>query len=217
MEWVSSKELIAALGAEPSDPADRATDAIYHRAHDGILRARVETLFRNGENLGECDLPKEFWWAERDSYHLRENWVSGDFVTHDPDDAVEGPWRQWKAYGVEWCKEDAEKMGAKFDLRVNEKAGGKDLGNVWLSPFLEAMIETARKERIGPTPEETPSIECLRESMAEVARARGLADAFTPSLIRYAATLIRHPDAKEGASKWRSRIRKSAPGETQIV
>ena len=215
MDWVSSKQLMIALGATEPGPRWDSPSArtAFRRAHNEILHAKAKLFIKNGENLGECDLPKEFWWAEGDSFYLKRDWVAGDFLTNDP--LAGDAWRPWEAFGVEWCKEDAVEMGAVFSRDTNEAPDGLDLADAWLSPFVVVMIETARKERLGPTPEQTPSIECLRESMAEVARAHGLADSFTPSLIRYAATLIRHPDAKEGAAKWKARAKES--GRTPII
>src|SRR5690349_5004765 len=106
MEWVSSKQLMIALGATPSDwlpqseELSKAADAVCRRAHDGLLRARAKAFFKNGEALGECDLPKEFWWREGDSYGFWARWGIGDFLTNDPD--ARDAWRPWKAYGVEW-------------------------------------------------------------------------------------------------------------------
>lgn len=113
MEWVTSKELMQALGATEPDPDWRSpnADAVLRRARDGVMHARARDFFRNEERQ-EGELPKEFWWAGDDSYYLRRNWVTGDFLTNDPRAGDE--WRPWKAYGVQWRKEDAEAMGADF-------------------------------------------------------------------------------------------------------
>jgi hypothetical protein len=80
--------------------------------------------------------------------------------------------------------------------------------DVWLSPFMEVMIETARVCEMGPTPDQHPDVEYIQERMREVAEAHGISlDVMSPNLIKTAATLIRHPDAKEGIKVWKAKLR----------
>jgi len=118
MEWVSTNVLMNALGAPAVRTGSDVAYRVCKRAHEGLLRTRAKAFFKGSEELGPCDLPKEFWWAEGHAA-LDQDWTSGDFATSGPEARrtawmADGPVREWRAYGVEWSREDAEDMGAVF-------------------------------------------------------------------------------------------------------
>lgn len=106
MEWVSSKQLMEAMGAFFANCSPEAQRACT-RAHAGLLRARAKRFCTDAACSNDVDVPLEFWWAEGHEA-LTQDWESGDFET----------WlnqrTRLRAFGVEWCKEDAEAMGVKF-------------------------------------------------------------------------------------------------------
>lgn len=107
MEWVSSKQLMEAMGAFLTNCSPEAQRACK-RAHAGLLRTRAKRFCTDAACSNDVDVPQEFWWAEGHEA-LTQDWESGDFET----------WlnqrTRLRAFGVEWCKEDAEAMGVTFD------------------------------------------------------------------------------------------------------
>jgi hypothetical protein len=181
MEWVTSKQLMVALGATEPDPNWKSpnADAVCRRACDGVMHARTTAFFKNEEPLGECDLPKEFWWAGADSYHLKRNWVTGDFLTNDPHAGDE--WRPWKAYGVQWCKEDAEAMGADFSasavepVLVQVSKGGRKRLTGWVE-FVAELCYFVHNDGL-PSGSGTEGTDAVIRTVLDRLEERGVRDA----------------------------------------
>jgi len=161
MEWVSTDELMRALDAPAARIRSDAALRVCKRAHEGLLRARAQTFFKDGERLDGCELPKEFWWAEGGAA-LTQDWTAGDFSTGDPANHPSGPtaWmaagissREWRAYGVEWHKQDAEGMGARFAMTEENTPSNRGQGGLkpdaarWQA-FYFAVIELAKEGRL---------------------------------------------------------------------
>ena len=109
MEWVSAKELMRAFGMEFGANCSGAAIAVCKRAHAGLLRARAKRFCTAEECRDHVDVPASFWWAEgREA--LDQDWLTGDFSTW-----IEGRY-ELRAFGVEFSKEDAEAMGASFQI-----------------------------------------------------------------------------------------------------
>lgn len=110
MEWVSSKELMGAMGAKLLHSCSAHAQRVCKRAHAEMMRARARRFCVGEECADNVDVPAKFWWAEGHQA-LEQDWESGDFSTWPS--WLNGS-QQWRAFGVEWSKEDAEAMGVSF-------------------------------------------------------------------------------------------------------
>lgn len=119
MEWISSKELMGAMGTRGFGSGSAQAQRVCKRAHAGIMRARAKTLYLGNERKDDEPVPAEFWFAEGHQA-LQQDWVSGDFSTWPT-------WlrrsQEWRAFGVEWSKEDAEAMGVSFTNGADQRSG----------------------------------------------------------------------------------------------
>jgi hypothetical protein len=100
-EWITAAEAVAIL--KPAFGTHEARITICKRAHRGIIRAHAQHFMMNGKTWGNCDIPKEFWWAEGHQ-RLRQNWTAGDFETSTNDQIP------MEAFGVSFLRAEIEKM-----------------------------------------------------------------------------------------------------------
>lgn len=73
--------------------------AICKRAHAGLVKARAKLLVWHNERRENCEVPKQFWWADGNAA-LTQNWASGDFETWIDEQY------QCQAYGVSFNRAD---------------------------------------------------------------------------------------------------------------
>jgi hypothetical protein len=100
-EWITAAEAMTIL--KPAFGTHEARMTICKRAHRGIIRARTQHFIMNGKTWDNCDIPKEFWWAEGHQ-RLRQNWTAGDFETSTNDQV------RMEAFGVSFLRAEIEKM-----------------------------------------------------------------------------------------------------------
>jgi nucleoside phosphorylase len=80
-----------------------ARQTICKRAHSGLIRARAERYMIDKEGHSNCEVPREFWWAEGEAA-LTQNWTTGDFETWLRQQV------RLQAFGVSFLRADIEKM-----------------------------------------------------------------------------------------------------------
>ena len=110
MEWISSKELMDAMGTRGFGSGSAQAQRVCKRAHAGMMRAKAKRLFLGDEPKDNADVPAGFWFGEG-LQALQQDWESGDFSTWPT--TLRRP-QEWRAFGVEWSKEDAEAIGVSF-------------------------------------------------------------------------------------------------------
>jgi hypothetical protein len=101
-DWITAAE--AARLLKPAFNSDyMAKITICQRAHNGLIRARAERFMMDENARDNCEIPKEFWWAEGNTA-LNQNWPTGDFDTWIGDEV------HVRAFGVYFLRADIEKM-----------------------------------------------------------------------------------------------------------
>jgi hypothetical protein len=101
-EWIRAPDAVALL--KPILSAYSAKMRICERAHGGLIRSRAEQFHRGSRISHNCDVPKEFWYAEGHQA-LEQDWAVGDFSTW-----VERGSVQLKAFGVTFARSDIQKL-----------------------------------------------------------------------------------------------------------
>jgi hypothetical protein len=146
MEWVSSKQLMEAMGAG-LPPCSPEAQRVCKHAKDGLVRTRARAFFKGEIREGAADLPKEFWWAGGHEA-LEQDWDAGAFSSWPA--RLRGN-EEWRAYGVEWHKGDLEGIGITFSpgspARAS-KGGGRKLSEHWplFAAELALWIEEANDD-----------------------------------------------------------------------
>lgn len=180
MEWVSANELMKAFGG-PLFPAYSAqAEAICKRANAGMLRACADRLFIADESRDSVPVPRGFWWAEgREA--LEQDWERGDFSTW-----IDG--RYHRAFGVRFCKDDAEAMGALFnsssivadatadpgdiDHLATRNKGGRKM-SAWWPEFVAQLVKRIHDEGV-PSGTGTDGADALIEEVFTKLMERGV-------------------------------------------
>ena len=148
-EWISAAEALATIAR--ARPPGVAADAIWNRAHGGLLRARAKRLV-DGEGRehsnDNCTVPDWFWVREtiRD-----ENWATGDFevqLNEELDIA--------QAFGVEFLRADIAVMlpaNAKTSIETAEtQPSGRrqsELWPAWIAEIVAHIHESGVPEGVG--------------------------------------------------------------------
>lgn len=144
VEWMRASEAWDLVNSE--NPGGWTDVAICSRAYENLVRARAAKFIweegsrpkRRNEKLN-CDVPKEFWWAEGHQA-LEANWTTGDFSTW-----IDSTW-QWKAFGVEFAKVDIQAMiPGEVAVDATEADSSSRIGNASTLPSEDA-IEQKMKE-----------------------------------------------------------------------
>jgi hypothetical protein len=78
-DWISAAEAVQLL-KPVFDSAYEAQMTICKRSRSGMIRARAQRFLMDGRKRDNCEIPKEFWWAEGHQA-LNQNWTAGDFDT----------------------------------------------------------------------------------------------------------------------------------------
>lgn len=163
MVWVSALEAIKAMGAIGDEyngsPQAR---SIRQHAYEGLLRSRARLLWRLTSRTKETEenvlLTEEFWRAQ-ESKTSQQDWLTGRFSSFlQP--AYLRIMEEWRAYGVEFSKEDVEAMGGRFDPSTSAydaqskpkrgRAGPKHQMDRWHS-FYMAVVQLAQEGRLNKT------------------------------------------------------------------
>jgi predicted nucleotide-binding protein len=102
-DWVTAAEAVRrlkpVLGGEYT-----AQQTICKRAHSGLIRARAERFMVDEVSRDNCEVRKNFWWAEGNTA-LTQNWATGDFDTW-----IERGEVHLRAFGVLYLRADIEKL-----------------------------------------------------------------------------------------------------------
>lgn len=101
-EWIAAAE--AARVLKPTFGTYDAQMTICKRAHSGMIRARAQRFIVDSITRDDCEIPKEFWWAEGHQ-SLTQNWVAGDFDTWSRDKQT-----HLQAFGVSFLRAEIEKL-----------------------------------------------------------------------------------------------------------
>lgn len=115
MEWVKLSAVIRALHAANSGMTP-ARPTVCQRAAAGLLRARADAVFRGGVQLDGDTIPKEFWAGGPNS--ISGDWGTGDLRARTPRDSRSMSFVNWEVFGIQFLREDAEKMGVDFNQAV---------------------------------------------------------------------------------------------------
>jgi nucleoside phosphorylase len=109
-EWISAAEASRLL--KPVFNGEyMARKTICKRAHNGLIRARAARFMVDKESKDNCEVPREFWWAEGEAA-LEQNWITGDFETWIKQEM------RLQAFGVSFLCADIDKM---IPAKVAEK------------------------------------------------------------------------------------------------
>lgn len=160
MEWISARQAVEGLGA----PADsrfrlREHDVIYQHASDGLVRHRARLFIHATPGQPEVRsrdtmIPDEFWLIDR-HVGFQTDWLTGRFTVKPYANHRDV---EWRAYGVQFCKEDLEAIGGKFSTSVmtedreskprRGRAGPNPQMDRWHS-FYMAVVQIAHEDRLN--------------------------------------------------------------------
>ena len=113
MEWVTPVELKKAL-IRPGLRAEELVNMVSARAAHGLLKTKASHLINDADDLGESEIPTEFWAGGY--FCLSGNWDIGDLTATIARDTRGYRFKKIQAFGIQFSREDAEAMGAVFDV-----------------------------------------------------------------------------------------------------
>lgn len=182
VNWISAADAVALL--KPAMTGRSAQMAICARAHAGLVRAKARRFMMGDKSRDNCEIPKEFWWAEGHEA-LEQNWITGDFET----------WLEKKihlrAFGVSFDQVAVEELMPKGTAMATASpsapiaAGGRPKADWWddlwvemcrmlyvgdLKPQRQADIEKAMMDWLS-NHDQTASTSTIRPRAAKLWRA----------------------------------------------
>jgi hypothetical protein len=167
-DWLSADETLSLVRAATRSGQPR--QAICKRAHAGLVRAWTSLLVVETKEHENCEIPREFWWAEGHEA-LEQDWDLGDFSTW-----IDRKY-EIKAFGVQFHRHDIARMApgalAKpIKIETAPRAGGRPKSSQWADWVAELAVYV--HEDGIPAGDGASGAEALIEEIARRLEARDL-------------------------------------------